>query len=129
LTSCDIQFGVGQRWLFGGVTQLDPSVMLGRADESSAAALGRLHRKDDARSSFPAEWQLCAEAAQCVMLPYGCSKTSVVLEHEPAARRQAWRIGGDPSLRECAGPPANTQDFHPPLCVAGRCGAWFFDFR
>lgn len=104
-------------------------MLLGRAEDASATALGRLRRRDDSRLSLPAEWQICSRASQCVALPYGCSTTSVVSQHESAARKQAWRMGGDPRMLGCAGPPANTPDFPAPLCVAGRCGAWFLDFR
>jgi hypothetical protein len=129
LSSCHIRFGVGERWVFGGEYLMEPSMLLGRAEDASATSMGRLRRRDDSRLSLPAEWQICSRASQCVAVPYGCSMTSVVSQHESVARKQAWRIGGDPRMLECARPPANTPDFPTPLCVAGRCGAWLLDFR
>lgn len=128
-SSCHIGFVAGERWIYGGEFQMDPSVLIGRAEDASATTMGRLRRKDDSHLSLLVEWQGCLRSSQCVAVPAGCSATSVVSQHEPAASKRAGRNGGAPGTPECAASPASTPDFLVPLCVAGRCGAWFLDFR
>lgn len=116
-------FAVGDRWLYAGARAGDPSLRLGRADETGPDAIGRLRRSDDARLQLPARWQACESDSQCVAIGYGCSSTAAAAPYEAEARTQAWKIGGDPRSMECSTQPATIQRIKP-LCVAGRCGSW-----
>ena len=120
---CVFAFAVGDRWLYAGARAGDASIRLGRADEATADAIGRLRRSDDARLQLPAQWQACQSDAQCVPIGYDCSSTAAAASHEAQARTQAWKIGGDPRTLDCSAPPATIQRIKP-LCVAGRCGSW-----
>lgn len=122
-SSCSIRFVVGDRWLYGGDTVPAPSSHLGRADQASAEAIGRLRRQPDASLDLPATWQLCEADSQCRSLAYGCSSTAVNGMFFEPARRQAWAKSGNPATVNCINyDPAVKLDR--PLCVARRCGTW-----
>ncbi|HBL19185.1 MAG TPA: hypothetical protein DD417_21115 [Elusimicrobia bacterium] len=124
-STCVIQFEVGARWLFAGDMMMDPSIPLGPATEMTETTMGLVLRHDDTRLKFPAEWQACKKDEQCRLVGYGCSVTAAAAAHEPAARAQAWELGGDPRTMNCT--DSGVTQLDKPLCVAKKCGAWYID--
>lgn len=111
-TSCDINFTVGQRWIYGGQKLYNPSVLLNNHG---------LERHNDTKLQLPSKWQACSSDAECGYISYGCDATSANKIFTTQATDQARTIGGDPSAISCVTPDKN---FSKILCQKSICGVF-----
>lgn len=120
-SKCNLEFALGDRWLFAGQYLMSPSVRLGRATDSTRDSLGALKRLEDAGLKLSAAWQSCGRDDECVLVPVGCTATASNLGSKERLTAAAWSKGGDPRATNCS---ASGDSYRVALCVDHRCGAW-----
>jgi len=123
-SSCDINFGVGERWIYGGETLADPSMMLSK---DSHEITQYFVRYDDSKLNFSKDWQECKSDVECAWIHYGCGDlASVNNSFISVAKDKAYQIGGNPMVMNCAfSNPSSPIIFHPiKLCQQNKCGIW-----
>lgn len=74
-TSCDIEFSVGQRWIFGGGKMYNPSRLI---NDKNGDFTVKYRQIDAANLDVSIAQQVCFSNNQCKIVDYGCGRETAV---------------------------------------------------